>query len=376
MSDLNHKTMLLGESKDGVQKACMSPVYNYVFNRETGFFARWGKTKEDDPEFAPFGPEILDLEVSEICHGIDGTPCKFCYKSNNGNGRNMSFETFKTIIDKFPKVRKIHVLTQIAFGIGDLHSNPDLFKMFEYSREIGIIPNLTINGWDLTDESARKLSNLCGAIAVSRYNPPDVCYDAVKKLTDLGMKQTNIHQLVSEETFDDCIQVILDAANDPRLAKLNAIVFLFLKPKGRGQGFTKISSMEKYKQIIDLAFQKNINVGFDSCSASSFLRTIKDRPDYKKLEMMVDACESTLFSSYINVEGRFFYCSFTEGEPGWKGIDVLKSDNFLKDVWYGEETKKFRENLLKSRCKETGCRKCPIFDLDLPKIKGCVCHEN
>jgi hypothetical protein len=58
-------------------KVVASENYNYIFNRENGFFARWGKTKEDDPEFSPFGPEILDIEISEVCN----MGCTFCFPS-------------------------------------------------------------------------------------------------------------------------------------------------------------------------------------------------------------------------------------------------------------------------------------------------------
>ena len=44
-------------------KQVISRDYNYLFNKKSGYFARWGKTKEDDPQLAPF-PEILDLEIS------------------------------------------------------------------------------------------------------------------------------------------------------------------------------------------------------------------------------------------------------------------------------------------------------------------------
>ena len=355
-------------------KVISSKKYNAFFDKKTGFSARWGKTEEDDPEMAPY-PEILDIEVSEICHGINGVPCKFCYKGNTGVGKNMSFETFKTIMDKMSlddgKGGRIYPLTQIAFGAGDIDSNPDLWKMMEYCREIGIVPNLTINGWNLTDEYAENLKRLCRAVSVSRYEPKKVCYDAVKKLTDLGMTQINIHQLVASETADKCLQVLEDAKDDPRLEKLNAIVFLMLKPKNRGANFTKISE-EKYQEIIKTGFDLGVRIGFDSCSASAFQRAIFDRDDYEQIVQMVDACESTLFSSYINVDGRMFFCSFTEGEPGWEGIDVVNCENFFKDVWYGEETRKFRKQLLKSRCEMTGCRKCPIFDLDFKDEKTAV----
>jgi hypothetical protein len=220
--------------EDDRYKVLKSPNYNYKFNKQTGFFVRYGETEDDDPEFCPFGPEILDIEVSTICHGI-GKPCKHCYKSNTGKGKNMRLGKFKKIFNKMPKT-----LTQIAFGIGDISSNPDLFKMFEYCRNNDynqVVPNITINGWGLTDEQAEKFASLCGAVAVSRYENKDVCYNAVEKLIKAGLKQVNIHHLVSKETYLSCFETIEDACKefgDERLSGLNAIVFLMLKNKGRG----------------------------------------------------------------------------------------------------------------------------------------------
>lgn len=73
-----------------------SPNYNSVFNNVTGFFARWGKTQDEDPLMSPFGPEICDMEISTIC--TQG--CSFCYKSNTNKGKNMSLETFSNILSK------------------------------------------------------------------------------------------------------------------------------------------------------------------------------------------------------------------------------------------------------------------------------------
>ena len=49
--------MLISETPK--KKLICSKEYNYRFDKETGFFARWGKTKEEDPLFSPFGPEII-----------------------------------------------------------------------------------------------------------------------------------------------------------------------------------------------------------------------------------------------------------------------------------------------------------------------------
>ena len=32
-------------------KILRSPDYNFIFNKDTGFFARWGKTIDDDPQY-------------------------------------------------------------------------------------------------------------------------------------------------------------------------------------------------------------------------------------------------------------------------------------------------------------------------------------
>jgi hypothetical protein len=334
-------------------KQFRSPNYNYDFNTSSGFLARWGKTLEDDPQLSTFGPEILDIEVSTICKGIGSGPCTHCYKSNTPRGKNMSFKTFKTIFDKMPKT-----LTQIAFGIGDIDSNLDLFKMFEYCRIHNVAPNLTINGYGMTENHTKLLKAYCGAIAVSRYNPSDTCYDAVKVLSqDMEMDQINIHMLVSNETLQDCYRVIDDSLVDPRLSKLNAIVFLHLKPKGDRNVNTMVSK-EDYKKLIDYAFSKNTRIGFDSCSAHKFLGSIENGEFKDKLSLLVEPCESGLFSSYINVDGRYIHCSFTEGENGWNGIDVIGANDFIKDVWNGGETLQFRDKLLSQD------RKCPIFDLD------------
>lgn len=340
-------------------KDIRSQGYNYHFNKETGLFMRWGKTKEDDPEFSWCGPEIADIEISTICHGINGKPCKFCYKSNTGVGENMSLETFKTIFHKLPKT-----LTQIAFGIGDIDSNPDLFKIMEYCRINDynyVVPNVTINGWNLTDSYANKLKELCGAVAVSRYKQDvNVCYDAVKKLTDLGMKQVNIHMLVAEETYEDCLQLINDVKEDSRLKNLNAIVFLSMKPKGKRNTFNCLKDSAKYKKIIDYAFEKGVNIGFDSCSAPKFLEAVKDSKNYKQFETMAEPCESMLFSIYINTKGQVTPCSFMEDES--EPIDMIKVKDFLKEVWYNKITTEFRKKLVNNvDCRN--CRKCPTFDI-------------
>lgn len=329
-----------------------SPDYNYSFDKTNGMFARWGKTINDDPDYSPVGPEILDIEVTTKCKGPGGKLCSFCYKANTPNGTNMSLEDFKTILHKMPKT-----LTQCAFGAdAQAESNPDLFSMMDYCRTNEynqIVPNITVA--DISNNTADRLVDVCGAVAVSRYADKDICYNSVSRLTSRGLKQTNIHIMISEETYEQALETIHDRIHDERLKDLNAIVFLSLKQKGRGKGHTPLSQ-EKFNTLVEKAFELGVGIGFDSCSAPKFLESIKDREDAKKLEVMVEPCESSAFSAYINSEGDFYPCSFSEDEGDWaNGISVVKCDDFMKDIWNAPRVTEFRDNLLK--CK----RNCPLF---------------
>ena len=346
-------------------KSFRSEGYNFDFDRMTGDFRRWGKTEEDDPQMSPFGPEILDIEVGTICNGI-GKPCPWCYKSNSPIGENMSLETFKKILSKFPKT-----LCQVAFGLGDIDGNPDLFKIMEYCRYNSynkVIPNITINGYNLTDPYAKQLVELCGAVSVSRYRPKDVCYDAVKKLTDLGLTQCNIHMLAAKDTYEECLDLLKDVREDHRLKNINAVIFLLLKPKGKRNKFDSLT-LSEYKNIIRYAMDNKISVGTDSCAAPLFMQSLTDE-EFKENIKYIECCESFgLFSSYVNVRGDYFPCSFAEDVGEWvSGISVLSCDNFIKDVWFSEKLNRWRGISLNasSSCQcsfAKHCRPCPLYDI-------------
>lgn len=276
---------------------------------------------------------------------------------------------------KIQEIQKIRSgPTQIAFGIGDVTGHDDMWLMFDYAREHGVVPNVTINGWHLTDEIADRLVKVMGAISVSRYDPKDTCYDAVRMLTDRGMKQVNIHQVVSEETYESCLEVLADRETNPRLANLNAVVFLMLKPKGRAaHGMTKIAS-DKYREIVEKARSQPYMVGFDSCSTPSFTHTLIGQPGAELVQMMSDHCESGLFSIYANVQGEVHPCSFTEGTRGWEtGLSILDAEDFTRDIWNHPRMEAWRDRLLGSSSGCTGCslqatcRSCPIYPVDTCK---------
>jgi hypothetical protein len=338
-------------------KSLVHPKYNYRFKKDDGFFIRWGATKEDDGDMTLGLPEICDMEISTICNGVTGIgPCKFCYKGNTGKGHNMTFETFKKVFHNLPPT-----ITQIAFGIGDIDGNPDMWNIFDYAKSNGVTPNVTINGGRMTPELFDRLASTCGAVAVSLYDK-DLTYNAIHELTNRGLKQVNIHFMISNETYDRAIELMNDRMTDPRLAKLNAIVFLSLKLKGRAIGHYSQLSQERFKELTDYALNNNIPMGFDSCSAPKFVKSIKGRENAEQLEMFAEPCESSVYSCYISSDAKYYPCSFSECVDGWEdGIDVsIENLDFLQDVWYSNKVKEFSNGVINCR---KNCKACPIYDI-------------
>jgi len=341
-------------------KKVITGDYNYVMDTNNGFFVRWGQN--GDPSWSPLGPEILDMEISTICNG-PGVPCDFCYKANGPEGTYMTFELFKEIFDRLPKN-----ISQIAFGIGDIDGNPDLYKIMKYCRENDVVPNITINGYRMEESDYQQLSELCGAVSVSNYGK-DVCYDAVKKLTDLGMPQINIHQILHDDTLEQCRSLLEDVTIDGRLDKLNAVVFLTKKPKGRACDSKK--STMAVMNFIKEALASKKPIGFDSCSAPMVFKSIDKNNRY--LKSLIEPCESFLFSAYCDVKGHFYPCSFCEGVGEWKdGLAFTRDKDFMKDIWNNPLSEAWRLRLLTSSglcvCDHNDCcRACPIHDITICK---------
>lgn len=335
-------------------KAVFSEGFNSVFDKATGETAYWGATLEENPDCAPF-PMILDMEITTSCHGIgtkygrkngsalESNVCPFCYKANRPEGTYMPLETAQAIFEKLPRG-----LTQIAFGAdASLIGNPDWYQIFSLSRGMGFIPNVTVA--DISDETAEKVASVCGACAVSWYGDEECCFGSVEALKRYGLKYVNIHCLLSRETLPRTQALLNAVGSDPRLKDVYAVVFLSLKQKGRGRHFTRLSS-EEFNAVVGKCRELGISFGFDSCSASKYLSYARDS-GLEWTESYCDMCESGRMSYYVNVEGKGYPCSFSEGIV--KPIDILKASDFIDGVWNHPVTQCFREMSLMNGCRCT-----------------------
>lgn len=343
-------------------KQFRSPEFNYNFRISDGFFQKWGKTYDEDPTWSIYGNDIADIELSdgESCP----VSCAFCYKGNKkgdaAKSTHMSLETFKDIFNKFPKYDGIPYVCQIAFGITSVSANKDLFPIFQFCRDNNVIPNVTVNGADpLTDEEVNTLVKLTGAMAISiNSGIKDKGYDLIERLVAAGARQLNIHYVISKQSINFAYQLVDDLKNNLKLKGINAVVFLGLKPKNRGQAFDVLPT-EEYTKLVNHAISAGIGFGFDSCSSPRFETAVGKSNIEEKLKshMMscAERCESSLFSAYIDTYGHYWHCSFGEGMEIANGIDMKNVKDFMAEVWNSEKTKQWRNRLFELN------RECPLY---------------
>lgn len=207
----------------------------------------------------------------------------------------------------------------------------------------------------MTPEYYDMLVRHCGAVAVSMYSY-DECVTALKELRQRGLTQTNIHMVAAEESYRDCVALLKRLNQTGDKQHVNAVVFLCLKPVGRGQNKTPMSKAH-FNELVELSFDFGINIGFDSCSAP-LVYDCYPAP----MQQMIEPCESGCFSVYVNVRGEVFPCSFTEQSAAYEGIPITDDTDFLDDIWFSETFNTFRNTLLDNKdC--NGCRRCPAFNL-------------
>lgn len=266
---------------------------------------------------------------------------------------HMSLATFKQIMDRMPKS-----LCSIAFGVlSPFAQHPEIWEILEECRARDVVPCMTINE-SISDNDAKKLAKLCGAVAVS-VNPHnrEQAYTTIETLSiNYGMPQVNIHIVLSNDSVEFVKSVVRDIQTDPRLQKMNAMVMLSFKDKAQTHAMEPISP-SYYREVIDYCMDAGINFGFDSCSAKAFSKAIEDHPQREQLEQCIEPCESMMFSAYIDVNAELYACSFLENKNVWlDGIDVLQTDDFM-DIWNCDRAVVWRETLL-----ERG-RGCPEYQI-------------
>jgi len=314
-----------------------SRKYTILFNGFTGFEILTGLPPYPDP-FVLESPSMIDVGIMGHC----SNDCKICYQGKI-NIPNMKFEDFKIIIDQCKK----HINQVALGGKGDPNKHENFEQILQYCRVNNVIPNYTTSGNGLTDEEVYISKIYTGACAVSMYNQ-DFTYIALNKFIEKKVK-TNIHFVVSQETFDDAIKIMkgedIWKGRFP-LDKLNAVVFLLFKPQGNGANKKHLClSTDQIKEFADALLEPkcSFKVGCDSCMINK-VSQVRILTNTEKV--CVDTCEGSRMSCYISPDMMFMPCSF--GDKFLFGTPITQN-NTIQKIWEeGPPFTAFREVLKKN----------------------------
>jgi radical SAM protein with 4Fe4S-binding SPASM domain len=321
--------------------------YLIAFDRDCGTFIRYGKN-DINPFYNLSGPELLDISITNYCQ----RECDFCYRNSNKHGHFISLEDYELVM---VQAEKAGVL-QAALGGGNPNQHPHFIQILQLTKDHHIIPSYTTNGQGLTPEIYQATKKLCGALAVSWYEPYIEAKEVIKQAIDYGIK-LNIHFLLSKNTLPQAIE-LLEHQHD-LLSKINAIIFLNYKPVHTPESLC-LSERDEIKHFLNLIKQvKKCKIGFDSCMISYLPLMGEDLA-----QQTVDFCEAARFSAFVSEDLFFYPCSFMKDSSEYP---VNLRTQTLEDGWRnGEEFVQMRHKLntpAEQKYAIQACRTCHVYEM-------------
>ncbi len=333
--------------------------YSTLFNPTTGFFARVEDRGYPEPFWSEHGPELIDISITNWCD----RDCAICYRGSGKHGSHMPLVEYEMILRQAAAIGTM----QVALGGGNPNQHPEFIEILRITREgFGVVPSYTTNGRGLTSSVLDSSASLCGAVAVSAYEPYDEAAVAVELLVEAGAR-VNIHFVLSASSIETAVAWLREP---PRfLERVNAVVFLNYKPVGRGSVEPLLADSPRLQEFFGMlqAGGRPFKIGFDSCSVSG-VASMTSVP-----AAFYDACEAGRFSMFISETLRAYPCSFMEN----LSEGVMLNDSNLPSVWQtGSVFERMRQDIDAARC--DGCTwtaecmgGCPVF----PDINLCKCSR-
>ena len=258
-------------------------------------------------------PELVDLKITDYCdYG-----CKFCYQSSTKKGSHASFENLKKSIEMLRSSGTM----EIAIGGGEPTMHPDLYKILNYIRELGMTACFTTKNFDLHTHpdflKILKVSNSiafsCNSVAeikkVSKIRQEifesDLCYDERPKIY-----VQMIPELMSDKTFESSLICVSEMYGVP-------VTLLGYKDFGFGEKYlpkNRFSNSNWIKTIKNISGEHRISFGIDSILVSKWKKELIE----ENVDPLALVGEEGKFSCYFDAVEMMVHKSSFSKEPGIK----------------------------------------------------------
>jgi len=258
-------------------------------------------------------PTEVHFAITNRC----SAKCRHCYMdADNPDDGELDTESFKRALDILAEMKVFH----IALGGGEALERSDLFEIAEYARGKGLVPNLTLSGYKMTQDYAKRMK-IFGQVNLSidglgenssvfrdkdTFNIAD---RAIDMLAAAGVP-TGINCVIGKRNFNG-IKELFEYA---KAKGLNEIEFLRFKPSGRGaklyeeESTTHKQNIALTPMLAELSSLHDITAKID-CSFIPML--CYHNPPRKALEVMATyGCEAGNVLLGIRSNGSVSGCSF------------------------------------------------------------------
>jgi radical SAM protein with 4Fe4S-binding SPASM domain len=286
--------------------------------------------------------------------------CRTCY---NESGKESTDELDTSALKQaLEELADMGVFT-VAFGGGEPLAHPDIFQLARYTRQLGMTPTMTTNGYDINYRTAWQ-ARVFSHVHVSMDGVGDV-YQAVRGVDGFAHASRAL-KLLRRCGVSVGVNVVVCRANYDHLEELvrfvvdqgvNDIIFLRLKPGGRARVFymeqrlTPDQGLGLYPLLERFAHKYNVQCHVD-CAMMPFL--YYHHPDKEALQMYGgEGCVAGREIIEISPRGRVSACSFA------KAPACMVSE--LRENWYDAEgLNRYRDWADKA---PEPCSSCPYLNL-------------
>ncbi len=319
-------------------------------------------------------PSLMDFQITASCNQA----CPQCYASSRPNGSHVAWTDARRA---FLEMREVGVC-QVAIGGGEPLRHPRLQDLLALVRDLGMVPNVTTTGIDMTASQRQALARHCGAVALSlegvgerfalrRRQGFAVFEKQVKILLDAGINL--VLQITLSAGNIDELPAIIDYVRD--VEPLYGVIFLAHKPVGRAVRFDEPLSAQPfaavYRRIHDAveALRPHTRVGFDCCLTPLLAAIVQDlgfAPD-----AILEGCSGARGSLGLTPDLDVVPCTFLPHEK----LGNLR-DASLLEIWQGESARRFRRHLGAFASRDSRCADCQVSGVCLGgcpiwKLVGC-----
>lgn len=305
-----------------------------IYSENPGFTA-FVDAKRADSLGIPSSEELREglfsapLDVHMSITGRCDLDCKGCYaRTPRTPAKDMPLDLAQAIIDK---LAAMDIFT-IALGGGEPFLHPHVFDIAAYSRQKGIVPNITTNGLSMDAEKAERC-RVFGSVHVSCHHPSELSRlaHAARNLkrarVDIGL-----NVLVSTVTYAELPKIWDWCAHEG----ISRILLLKFKLTEHNQECRDMAISVKQERAIlplirQLSRRRSIMPMFD---CSFFPAIASDNPSKRDLEFFdVNGCSGGNAILAITLDGQFKPCSFCQpcGDALSLNHNVWRDDRGLSD---------------------------------------------